>query len=173
MSARVSRCSARHVGATALLVALSCEASPPVSTPEVKAAFGVLFGGQLQRASELALELDRAKQVQGFRLSGPRSSHVREVTWELGTAELGRRRFTDSHGYRSQRRKVRYGTLRWAGEEPSLEYTLPFQPGDPTGLWNIRLSVDGVPVLDRPFWVYDAARRRRAVAKQRARDGGI
>ncbi len=155
-----------------LACGVACTVPRGDESERIVAQFGVLFGGQLRRVDELALELDRNKQIQGIRVAGPASRGARNVQWELGTAEFGRYR-QDARGIEQRRRKTRHGAFRWLPGQPGVEQVLPFQPGDPTGLWSIRVMVDGQPVLDRPFWVFDAADRRDEIARQRERDGGI
>jgi hypothetical protein len=46
---------------------------------------------------------------------------------------------------------------------------LAFHPGDPLGVWNVRVVVRDKVVIDRPIEVFDAATRKR----QAPRDGGL
>jgi hypothetical protein len=52
--------------------------------------------------------------------------------------------------------------------ETTLDHLLGFHPGDPLGVWNVRVVVRGKVVIDRPIEVYDPAARKRLTP----RDGG-
>ncbi len=129
------------------------------SAPAPRAQLGVFFGGQVQERDEIPFELDGARQTQGFRIDFPpapgKSHHVR---WEIDRPDSGR------HG---QGRVVSISEADVRAGQSRFDQSLPFKPGDPLGLWNIRVLVDGDIVIDREITVYDAARRRRQLA-----DGG-
>lgn len=153
--------------------ALSCEARSRAAGPAVVAEFGIFYGGQIQERQEIPAEVDRTRQLQGFRLRlDPPPTQPLEVRWELGMPGVGPL-VSDSQGRRARARKVQLGRVGWRPGETVLEQALPFLPGDPLGLWNIRVLVGSDVVMDRPFLVYDARsreRHRRALAE---RDGGL
>jgi hypothetical protein len=143
------------------------------SEPRVQAEFGIFYGGQVQERQQLPLEIDGTRQAQGFRLrmeSPP--ERALEVRWELGMPGTGRR-VPDSRGQRARPRKVQLGQARWRPGEAVFEQVLPFAPGDPLGLWNIRVLLGSNVVLERPFFVYDDARRSRQLREHAERDGGL
>jgi hypothetical protein len=134
--------------------------------------FGIFYGGQVQERDELPLELDRTRQLQGFRLRlEPAPSRPLEVRWELGMPGTGRL-LADTQGRRSRARKVQLGQARWRPGEAYFEQALPFSPSDPLGLWSMRVLVEGRVVIDRPFVVYDAAEREARARRLAERDAG-
>lgn len=82
-------------------------------------------------------------------------------------------RVADSQGRKARRRKAKLGQARWRPGETVFEQVLPFSPGDPLGLWNIRVLVGSRVVLDRPFLVYDPEERERRLRERREKDGGL
>jgi hypothetical protein len=151
---------------------LACTAPTAFSEPRAVGEFGVFYGGQIQERQELPLELDRTRQLQGFRLRlEPPPNRALEVRWELGLPGAGRL-VPDSQGRRSRARRVQLGQARWRPGELNFEQALPFSPGDPLGLWNMRVLVEGRVVIDRPFLVYDAAERERRARALAERDAG-
>lgn len=148
----------RVAGSLAALLAIACGRAERAPTPIVEARLGVFFGGQVQERDEIPFELDRTRQSQGFRLDlsrvAPKPHHVR---WEIERppARPGASRVT----------ALADAELR--PEQTRFDQLIAFQPGDPLGLWNVRVLVDGEIVLDRAVVVYDAAARRRALG-----DGG-
>ena len=152
--------------------ALSCEA-PGRPEPGVVAEFGIFYGGQIQERQEIPAEVDRTRQLQGFRLRlEPPPAHPLEVRWELGMPGAGRF-VQDSQGRRARPRRVQLGQARWRPGEAVFEQALPFLPGDPLGLWNIRVLVGSHVVMDRPFVVYDERSRNRRLRALAERDGGL
>lgn len=138
---------------------LACQSTSIRS--EVVAEFGLFFGGQVQQLVEIPFELDVSKQRQGFRLQRKvASTSSQEVSWELSLARAGRK-VADSHGRKGQLNVVRFGTSQWLAGEKRFEKELPFAIGEPLGMWNIRVVVDGQAVLDRPFTVYNRRTGRR------------
>jgi hypothetical protein len=53
--------------------------------------------------------------------------------------------------------------------ETRFDRTVSFEPGDPLGLWNVRVVVRDMVVLDRPFEVFDAEERQ----KNASADAGL
>jgi hypothetical protein len=149
------------VGALLLVLAgAACRGVQPSGEPAVTAEFGIFYGGQVQEREQIPFELDRTRQLSGFRLrrSAPLDQPL-EIRWELGMPGSGRA-VTDSRGRSARPRRVQLGRARWRPGEAVFEQVLPFAPGDPSGLWNIRILCGSRAVLDRPFWVYDPARQR-------------
>ena len=160
-------------GAWTIGLSLCCKPSTGESAPEVLAEFGIFYGGQVQEREQLPFELDGTRQTQGFRLrlpSPPRQAI--EVRWELGMPGSGQR-VADSQGRKARPRKAQLGQARWRPGETVFEQALPFSPGDPLGLWNIRVLVGSRVVLERPFFVYDPAERERHLRERQERDGGL
>jgi hypothetical protein len=154
-------------GLALLCLAPGCErwASPPGSN--LRAEFGVFYGGQVQERQEIPLVLDRKQQLQGFRLQRtPPPAEPLPVRWEISKPGTGRR-LRSPRGFEAQRR-VQSGQAEWRPGEPVFEQALPFSAGDPVGLWNLRVLYGDRAVLDRPFLVFDARKRER----ERMADGG-
>lgn len=158
------------VALAGLALAVGCRA-PAEASSGVVAQFGVFFGGQVQERSELPFELDRARQVQGFRIElDPPPAQALEVRWELSlpSSKLA----VDDQGRKAPARRTRSGQVAMRPGEPRLEQTLPFASDDPLGLWNIRVLVGERVVIDRPFLVYDARARAAALARRTKADAG-
>jgi len=174
--ARVRGLLARWRGCTAawLGVALAgCQApgAPPAHGETFE--FGVFYGGQVQERDEIPLELDGSRQRQGFRLAlSPPPETALEVRWELGRPGTGRR-VADSLGRRARPRKVQLGRGHFRPGEPVLEQLVNFSPGDPLGLWNIRVLLGDRVVIDRPFLVYDPTERARRLQAAAQSDAGL
>lgn len=160
-------------GVLALALLAACTTPSKAGEPEIRAEFGIFYGGQVQERDQLPFSLDSARQRQGFRLTHtPPPARALEVRWELGKPGQGRRT-PDSQGRRARPRPVQLGRAHFRAGEAVFEQALPFAPDDPLGLWNIRVLVAERVVLERPFVVYDAverARRRQAAADS---DAGI
>ena len=135
--------------------------------------FGVFYGGQIQERDQIPFELDGSRQRLGFRLttSPPPEAPV-EVRWELGRPGAGRR-VADAQGRRARPRKAQVGRAHFRPGEPVLEQQVAFSPGDPTGLWNIRVVLGQRVVIDRPFLVYDPAERARREQAAARVDAGL
>jgi len=144
-------------------VALGCQARVvPARETEVRAEFGIFYGGQIQHRQELPLELDPTRQVQGFRLRrAPPLEPDLTVRWVLGKPGTGRLQ-KDRRGRKAAPRRAQLGEARWRAGEALFEQTLPFAPGDAPGLWNLRVQCGERVVLDQPFLVFDPAQRERA-----------
>lgn len=128
------------------------------------AKFGVFFGGQIEERRDIPYELDRTKQTQGFRVDFGEPL-TREVAVEYridrpSPPPAAKRR--GSGGIPQEDSRVEKGSLIAHAGENRIEQVMPFRPGDPLGLWNVRVVVDGKVVIDRPFEVYDAVARQRA-----------
>lgn len=151
----------------ALVLVFGCE--PPREAPLVtRAQFGVFFGGQVQEREEIPLDFDRSKQLQGFVLEfrEPLPAPV-VVKWEIDMPGTGRG-VRDAEGRRGKGRLTKLGQAEARVGTRRFDMPMPFVPGDSIGTWNIRVTVDGRSVIDRPFLVYDAAARRRAERKAAA-----
>lgn len=135
------------------LVAAGCE-KPAAEGLVEHASFGIFFGGQIQERNEIPFTLDRTKQRQGFRIAfrAPLSSEV-PIHWEL-----------DRPALRGKGRRVVLGDSIARAGQSSFEVELPFQPGDPLGTWNVRVTIADEAAIDRPVLVYDAQARLRAKA---------
>ncbi len=165
----------RHAWTLLLLgAALGCQPERP--EPFVKSAkFGVFFGGQIEERREIPFELDETKQTQGFRVefSEPVASDT-SIEWRLDEPKVERRRRKKSPKNApaaegpSTTRPLGGSDVARRGET-HFDRTTPFDPGDPLGLWNVRVVVKGKVVIDRPFEVFDAEERERLAAHS---DGG-
>ena len=128
------------------------------------ARFGVLFGGQIQQLDEIAFEVDQAKQAHGFRIdfAAPLEQPT-VIEWELDMPG-STRGVRDPKGRVGRGRITRLGRLRARPEDTRIDHTLRFEPGDPLGIWNIRVVTADRVLIDRPFRVYDAAARARGAS---------
>lgn len=153
-----------------LVMALTaCAAPPETAKPLVeRARFGVFFGTEVQERREIPFEVDRSKQVIGFRieLSRPRTEPV-EVTWELDMPG-DRRGVRDVEGRRGLGRRTKLGRAQMRPGSVRLDQELGFVAQDSLGTWNLRVLVDDEPVIDRPFLVYDPEQRRKLRRESRA-----
>lgn len=155
----------------ALLMLGSC-APERRGSGRLEAEFGVFYGGQVQERRELPLVLDRSRQTHGFRLRMHPPPHgAREVRWEVALPGEGRWQ-RDSRGRLARPRKARLGRAAWRAGEPVFEQALHFSPGDPVGLWSVRVLLGDSVAIDRPFWVYDAADRARNAPEPFVGDAG-
>jgi hypothetical protein len=177
----------RRCLAIALLPLLSlgpsgCERGKPHDNPQLKAEFGVFFGGQIQERKDIPFELDGTKQSHGFRVTfaeAPAEAH--EVAWQLSPPRFDKPTKTKKQQQREappvqQAPLQEYGPSALpSAQKPALEAMTgsgllqpgqrelsrvwTFKPGDPLGVWNIRITVDRRVLIDRPFLVYDAHAR--------------
>jgi len=165
---------AQRVSLPALMAtccAVSCAHPEPQSF--VRAAkLGVFYGGQVQERSEIPFELDPGKQSQGFRVefTDPVSTDT-AVEWRVDVpkADPERKRKPRAPGELAEppRTTLSGKDIVRAGET-SLDHVLAFHPGDPLGLWNVRVVVRDKVVIDRPLEIFDPAARKRLLP----RDGG-
>ncbi|HVW25958.1 MAG TPA: hypothetical protein VHC69_11360 [Polyangiaceae bacterium] len=154
-----------------LLLAIAVAgASPSCARPEplpfVKSAkLGVFYGGQVEERTDVPFELDPAKQTQGFRVrfSEPLARDT-EVEWRIDVpkADPERKKRPRAAGERATppRTSLSGKDVARAGET-TLDHVLAFHPGDPLGLWNVRVVVRDKVVIDRPIEVFDPAARKR------------
>lgn len=142
---------------------LSCDREPSVTAD---ARFGIVYGGQLQERTEVPFELNATKQSQALRVTlNEAASEVVHVQWEVtkpGTKD------------KPQTTEIQHASIAPGTEQ--LERVIAFVPGDPLGVWNLRVEVtypngEQSLVLDRPFNVYDAAERRHRL--KQLRDAGL
>ncbi|HEX9621436.1 MAG TPA: hypothetical protein VF989_14935 [Polyangiaceae bacterium] len=140
-----------------VLLAAACRDRAGSESPLVRAELGVFFGGQVQERHAIPFEVDRARQTQGFRVE-LRGAGDRPVTvrWEI-----------DRPASRGER-VAELGRAELAASERRFDREIPFKPGDPLGIWNVRVLVDDVLVLDRAVEVYDQGARERAAERRRA-----
>ena len=146
---------------------------PPRPKELVKRAqFGVFFGGQVQERREVPFELGNSKQTLGFRLEFSESLATdTDIEWKIDRPlGLNRPKATSRSKPPPEvaRAPLTGKDVAHAGET-RFDRTLAFEPGDPLGLWNIRVVSRGKVAIDRPFEVYDEKERARA---NRA-DGGM
>jgi hypothetical protein len=140
--------------AAACLFAAACDEQGPPS--RVRAAkFGIFYGGQVQERSAMPFELDRAQQVQGIHLElAAASGSDIVVRWELDMPITGRRA-RDARGSLGASRRVRLGQATLRADRTELDQPLYFEPGDPLGIWNVRVFVDDELIIDRSVLIYD------------------
>ncbi len=131
------------------------------------AKFGVLYGGQLQERREIPFVLDRARQKIGLRIefSEPLKESV-SVAWELDKPSKGGA-VRDTRGRSVRARVTEFGQVKVRSGQQVLDHELQFRPGDPLGLWNVRVTVGDTLEIDRAFLVYDERARARALAPKR------
>jgi hypothetical protein len=149
----------------ALAVTLGCAQPEPRGLVK-SAKLGVFFGGQVEERREIPFELDPGKQTQGFRVefSEPLASET-DVEWRIDTPK------TSAALRRKQATNTAPASATLSGKdiaragETVLDHVLTFHPGDPLGLWNVRVVVRGKVVIDRPFEVYDASARKRLTVR--------
>jgi hypothetical protein len=150
------------VGATLACTLVTCESRPTGEKLVQSAQFGVFYGGQVQERKEIPFELDRSKQEHGFRIDFTRPlARDLEVSWEINMPG-STRRVRDRRGRLGRGRLVKLGEAVVVAGRKRFDKLLPFEPGDPLGLWNIRVVVHEQVLIDRPFLVYDARARKRA-----------
>lgn len=136
------------------LIPLAC-AVPTSNSPIERAEFGVMFGGQCQERVEIPFELDATKQALGFviELEQP-SPTALPIHWELAKPGPAVNGLSNA----LTRRTELFDTVLPAGQR---EFTQPVRlsPGDQLGTWNVRVVVGNYLAIDRPFLVFDPARR--------------
>jgi hypothetical protein len=151
----------------AVIALLGCHAQRPLD-PVEHAAFGVLFGGQVQELDQIPFELDRARQTLGFRIDfRDRLRQSSDVTWELDVPlappeSAKAPRASKSKSSLPPDRTLRRGHAKVPSGSSRFEQVLALEPGDPLGTWNVRVQLDSETIIDRPFLLYDALARRRA-----------
>lgn len=134
----------------------ACWDGPGAEKSEAPVAkFGVFFGGQIQERPEIPFVLDSTRQTQGFRvqLIQPARRDL-DVSWEVEMPAPG------ISGRDKTITKLGKTLLRRG--ESRLDQRFLFEPGDPLGLYNVRVRLGDDLVIDRAFVVYDEAQRRRA-----------
>jgi hypothetical protein len=148
-----------------LVVLAGCQQRAREGSVE-RAQFGIFFGGQVQEREQIPFEPSRARQVQGFRLDF-RAPLERDlaIEWEINRPRTSRKRASNAAA--SDERLVQLGQAQARAGQTRFEQVLTFKPGDPLGMWNLRVVADGQLVMDRRFLVYDEEERARA-----ARDAG-
>lgn len=148
---------------------LACDTPSPGVVQS--AEFGIFYGGQIQERDEIPFQPDASRQQQGFRVGfkQPLGSPV-VVKWELSRPARKRRGQTVS---RPEGRVTELGEATVPAGERQFEQRFPFVPGQPLGLWNIRVTLGSRVLIDRPFTVYDAAARRRRKRAARLPDAGL
>jgi len=142
---------------------IACESAPAEQKLVQRAQFGIFYGGQVQERKEIPFELDRSKQEHGFRLDFAQPLREKaKVSWELDMPG-STRRVRDRRGRLGKGRLVQLGEAVVSAGRRRFDQVLPFQPGDPLGMWNLRVVARDQVVIDRPFLVYDAKARQRAL----------
>jgi hypothetical protein len=134
-----------------------CEREKPPE-PVARASFGIFFGGQVQEREEIPFELDRAKQVQGFRIdfSEPLAREIK-VSWEIDRPAPGNR----SGSSKGSERIAELGEAIARKGLSRFDQTIPFKPGNALGSWKILVRADDKVVIDRKVVIYDPAVRAR------------
>lgn len=128
-----------------------------------RAAFGIFFGGQVQQRREIPFQLDSTKQTQGLRVEFRQPlAQPAKVRWEIDMPGRGKR-VRDHKGRRGEGRVTRVGEATVPSGSKRFEQPVRLKPGDSTGIWNVRIHVDGRLVLDQRFNVYDEAWRAKQI----------
>lgn len=137
------------------------------------AKFGVFFGGQIEERRDIPFELDPSKQTQGFRVDfGTPLTRDADVVWNIDMpAPVQQSKTGRSKGapHAETHRKSISGRATIRAGLSRFDQVTPFEPGDPLGLWNARVTVAGKVLIDRPFEVYDRAERARAASTDAGR----
>jgi len=153
------------VVAATWLLGLGCEKRTPNPGLVAEAKFGVWFGGQIQEREEIPFELDQGKLRLGMRLDFARPlPREMVVRWELDMPGSSRR-VRDRKGRIGKGRLVRIAEATVPAGRERFDQLVPFEPGDPLGTWNIRVTFDEHVVIDRAFLVFDEAARRRRMQR--------
>jgi hypothetical protein len=126
-----------------------------------RAQFGIFFGGQVQEREQIPFEASRAAQIQGFRLEFRAPlDHDLAIEWEINRPRASQKRERRTAG--AGERLVQLAQARARAGQTRFDQVLAFKPGDPLGVWNIRVLAGGQLVIDRRFLVYDKEERARA-----------
>jgi hypothetical protein len=137
------------------------------------AKFGVFFGGQIEERRDVPFELDPSKQTQGFRVDfGTPLARDAEVVWNIdmpASAQQPKAGRAKGAPHVEAHRKSISGKATIRAGLSRFDQVTPFEPGDPLGLWNARVTVGGKVLIDRPFEVYDRADRNRAASTDAGR----
>lgn len=160
----------------ALTVLCGCEVwkSLGSSSNESKVAsaqFGVFYGSQLRELDEVPFELVPGRQRIGFRVefTSPLEAPI-AIRWELSKPGKPARNTPEIASPSGRVTKISSATAPLGASR--FEQNVAFEPGDPLGLWNIRITAEQAVLIDRPFLVFDSAARRRAKAAARVPDAG-
>jgi hypothetical protein len=118
---------------SACILLVACEARAPVS-----GAVGVFYGGQVQELERIDVDPVRA-QTFGFRVDLPESYRDRDhaLRWEVVRPGPAGRRVTQ------------VGELSIPAGRAQLDQALPVDLREATGLYNVRVLVDGQIAIDR------------------------
>lgn len=136
------------------------------------ARFGVFFGGQIEERRDIPFELDPSKQTQGFRVDfGTPLVRDADVVWNIDMPAPAQAKAVRAKGapHVEAHRKSISGKATIRAGLSRFDQITPFEPGDPLGLWNARVTVGGKVLIDRPFEVYDRAERTRAASNDAGR----
>lgn len=148
------------------------EASQNAELQIESAQFGVFFGGQIQERDQIPFELDGSKQQLGFRVVLEQAAPSdQELRWEVsrprpkprGAAPLSK----------PEGRTTQLFRAIVAKGETRFEHPLALVPGDPLGLWNLRVTLGDGVLIDRPFVVYDPVARQTAIRRATKADAGL
>ena len=146
---------------SSMVLAIGCrgheEVTPNPAGFVARAQLGLFYGGQLQERQEIPRQADAKQQAQGFRIlfREPLRQEVR-IAWEVempGSREGGVKSL----------KQTRLGESIARAGQRQLDQLLVIEPGDPLGLWNVRVVVQSELVIDRAWHVFDPAARRRAL----------
>lgn len=147
----------------ALLLGCNQRPSEPFELQRVQ--FGVFYGPEIQELTEIPLEPGTTGKGMVIRLTFRSPPHPpRTVRWELerprrpqpstppdaGVSPPAR---GDAGAGLPLDRLVQYGEVTTRPGETVLDIPLKFRPGDPLGDWAVRVTLDGQPILNRPFRV--------------------
>jgi hypothetical protein len=156
------------IAAALVLFSAACERKPSTDEPFglKRAQFGVFYGPEIQELGEIPLESDAPGKGMVIRLSfrAP-PDPPRQVRWELERPRKPQPFNPGDAGVKAPPspldagaslaldRIVQFGEVSTRPGETTLDIPLAFRPGDPLGDWSVRVTLDGNPVLNRPFRV--------------------
>jgi hypothetical protein len=142
-----------------LATLFGCQESAEPAGLIAHARFGVFYGGQVQERQEVLRVLEPSQQSLGFRIAFRRPlAEAARIRWEV--EQPGTTRDSNSVFV------TKLGEVTAQVGQVEIDQLLRFEPGDPVGLWNVRVLVERDLVIDRAWLVFDASARKRAEQRQ-------
>jgi len=130
-------------------MALGCNTNGSAG-PRTTAKAGIFYGGQIQNRAEWPLVLDATRQSQGFRIEfGRPLTKATQVNWEIVRPAFRKKIHSNKH---EETVESSFSASVPVGSE-RFDQIVAFTDSDRTGEWKLRVSVDGVRVLERTIHV--------------------